>query len=39
VIIETHVDMLDVSGQRWRFTPATGRGDATNWCGPNPAMV
>jgi tRNA (mo5U34)-methyltransferase len=40
LILETHVDLLDVSRPAMAFYPGTElSGDATNWCGPNPAMV
>jgi tRNA (mo5U34)-methyltransferase len=40
LIIETHVDMLDVTRPAMAFYPGTElSGDASNWCGPNPAMV
>jgi tRNA (mo5U34)-methyltransferase len=40
LIVETHVDLLDVTRPAMAFYPGTElSGDATNWCGPNPAMV
>jgi len=40
LIIETHVDMLDVTRPAMAFYPGTElSGDATNWCGPNAPMV
>jgi tRNA (mo5U34)-methyltransferase len=40
LILETHVDMLDVDRPAMAFYPGTElNNDPTNWCGPNPAMV
>jgi len=40
LIVETHVDLLDVTRPAMAFYPGSElSGDATNWCGPNPAMV
>jgi tRNA (mo5U34)-methyltransferase len=40
LILETHVDMLDVPRPAMAFYPGTElNDDDTNWCGPNPAMV
>jgi tRNA (mo5U34)-methyltransferase len=40
LIVETHVDLLDVDRPAMAFYPGTElSGDMTNWCGPNPAMV
>lgn len=40
LIVETHVDLLDVRGPAMRFYPnAELNNDATNWWGPNPACV
>lgn len=40
LIVETHVDMLDVRRPAMAFYPGTElNNDPTNWCGPNPAMV
>jgi tRNA (mo5U34)-methyltransferase len=40
LILETHVDMLDVPRPAMAFYP-TGElnNDQTNWCGPNPPMI
>ena len=40
LILETHVDMLDVDRPAMAFYPgAELNNDHTNWCGPNPPMV
>jgi tRNA (mo5U34)-methyltransferase len=40
LILETHIDMLEVSRPAMAFYPGTElNGDDTNWCGPNPEMV
>ncbi len=40
LILETHVDMLDVRRPAMAFYPGVElNNDPTNWCGPNPAMV
>ena len=40
VILETHVDLLDVDRPAMAFYPGSELNrDPTNWCGPNPAMV
>jgi tRNA (mo5U34)-methyltransferase len=40
LILETHVDMLDCPRPAMAFYPGDELArDATNWCGPNPAMV
>ncbi len=40
LIMETHVDMLDVPRPAMAFYPEKElNGDDTNWCGPNPPMV
>ena len=40
LIMETHVDMLDVARPAMAFYPGGELNrDHTNWCGPNPAMV
>lgn len=40
LILETHVDLLDLERPAMAFYPGTVlNNDATNWCGPNPAMI
>jgi tRNA (mo5U34)-methyltransferase len=40
LILETHVDMLDCPRPAMAFYPGEELcQDASNWCGPNPAMV
>ena len=40
LILETHVDLLDVPRPAMAFYPeAELNDDHTNWCGPNPSMV
>ena len=40
LIVETHVDMLNVGRPAMAFYPGNElNNDHTNWCGPNPAMV
>jgi tRNA (mo5U34)-methyltransferase len=40
VVLETAVDMLNVGRAAMAFYPGDEMfGDATNWCGPNPAAV
>jgi tRNA (mo5U34)-methyltransferase len=40
LILETHIDLLDVPRPAMAFYPGTElNGDDSNWCGPNPAMV
>lgn len=40
LILETHIDMLDCPRPAMAFYPGEELcQDATNWCGPNPAMV
>jgi tRNA (mo5U34)-methyltransferase len=40
LILETHVDLLDVPRPAMAFYPkAELNDDETNWCGPNPPMV
>ncbi len=40
LILETHVDLLDVPRPAMAFYPgAELNNDHTNWCGPNPSMV
>jgi tRNA (mo5U34)-methyltransferase len=40
LILETHVDMLDCPRPAMAFYPGLElSNDASNWCGPNPAMV
>src|SRR5713101_7940530 len=40
LIIETHVDMLDCPRPAMAFYPSDELcHDASNWCGPNPAMI
>src|SRR5262249_39719958 len=40
LIIETHIDMLDCPRPAMAFYPGEELShDASNWCGPNPAMI
>jgi tRNA (mo5U34)-methyltransferase len=40
LVLETHVDLLDLPRPAMAFYPGTElNGDETNWCGPNPPMV
>ncbi|MCS6849674.1 MAG: class I SAM-dependent methyltransferase [Gemmataceae bacterium] len=40
LILETHVDLLDIPRPAMAFYPGSElNNDATNWCGPNPPMV
>ena len=40
LIVETHVDLLDVPEPAMRFYPGSElNGDPTNWWGPNPGCV
>jgi tRNA (mo5U34)-methyltransferase len=40
LILETHVDMLDCPRPAMAFYPSAELcNDASNWCGPNPAMI
>jgi tRNA (mo5U34)-methyltransferase len=40
LILETHIDLLDLPRPAMAFYPGTElNGDDSNWCGPNPAMV